>query len=103
MRNNPTVEFYAYTKMVPIFNKLRANGEIPNNFTVIYSEGGIADKLINCTEDRHSRVFPSKDALISAGYDDASKDDTVAFTSSTGKIGLVYHGVKSRAWDTDQK
>jgi hypothetical protein len=102
IQRNPSVTFYAYTKMIPIFNKLRQNGEIPNNFKVIYSEGGIADNLINCQEDRHSRVFPSKDALISAGYDDASKDDTVAFTSLTGKIGLIYHGVKSKAWTTDQ-
>ena len=100
---NPTVKFYAYTKMVPIFKALQAKGEIPSNFTIIYSEGGIVDKLINCTEDRHSRVFPTKEALISAGYDDASKDDTVAFNSLTGKIGLVYHGVKSKSWDTDQK
>ena len=99
---NPSVIFYAYTKMVPVFKKLTSLGEIPNNFKVIYSEGGIADKMINCQEDRHSRVFPSKDALISAGYDDASKDDTVAFSSSTGKIGLIYHGVKSKAWQTDQ-
>lgn len=97
---NPTVIFYAYTKMVPVFNRLKA--EIPNNFKVIYSEGGIGDNLINCQEDRHSRVFPSESALIAAGYDDASKDDTVAFKSLTGKIGLIYHGVKSRAWNTDQ-
>ena len=96
---NPTVIFYAYTKMVPIFNRLKA--EIPSNFKVIYSEGGIGDNLINCTEDRHSRVFTSEESLISAGYDDASKDDTVAFASVTGKIGLIYHGVKSRSWSTN--
>lgn len=102
IQNNPTVKFYAYTKMLPIFKRLQANGEIPNNFTIIYSEGGTADKLVNCQEDRHARVFPSKEALVVAGYDDASKDDTVAFNSSTGKIGLIYHGFKSRAWSTDQ-
>ena len=87
--------------MIPIFNTYRKQGKIPNNFKVIYSEGGLADKLIDCQNDRHSRVFGSKDALISAGYDDASKDDTVAFSSLTGKIGLVYHGVKSKEWTTD--
>lgn len=102
MQLNPTVIFYAYTKMVPVFNKLRAQGEIPSNFKIIYSEGGIADKLINCQEDRHSRVFTDKESLISAGYDDASKNDTVAFLSDSGKIGLVYHGVKSKSWDTEQ-
>lgn len=102
IQNNPSVKFYAYTKMIPVFKRLQKNGEIPSNFTVIYSEGGIADNLINCQEDRHSRVFPSNEALIKAGYDDASKDDTVAFNSLTGKIGLVYHGFSSRAWSTDK-
>lgn len=96
IQNNPTVKFYAYTKMVSLFKKLT----VPNNFTVIFSEGGIVDNLIDCQKDRHSRVFPDKESLISAGYDDASKDDTVAFNSLTGKIGLIYHGVKSKAWET---
>ena len=102
MQLNPSVKFYAYTKMIPTFKALQVQGKIPSNFTIIYSEGGTVDKLIDCTEDRHSRVFPSKEALISAGYDDASKDDTVAFNSLTGKIGLIYHGVKSKTWTTDQ-
>jgi hypothetical protein len=102
IRSNPTVKFYAYTKMVTMFQRLQKTGQIPSNFSVILSEGGLADKLINCQEDRHSRVFPDETSLISAGYDNASKDDTVAFTSLTGKIGLIYHGPKSKSWSTDQ-
>lgn len=48
----------------------------------------------------HSRVFGSLEELEAAGYDDASKDDKVAFLSESGKVGLVYHGVKSKAWST---
>ena len=99
---NPTVKFYAYTKQVIIFKKMQERGQVPDNFTLIFSEGGKADHLINTATDRHSRVFLTESDLISAGYDDASENDTVAFNSLTGKIGLIYHGYKSKEWTTDQ-
>lgn len=99
MNDNPEVLFYAYTKSVPMFNRLRKQGKIPANFVLLYSEGGLADNLIKAS-DRHSRVFGSLEELQAAGYDDASKDDKVAFLSESGKVGLVYHGVKSKAWST---
>lgn len=94
----PGVQFYAYTKMVKLFQAMKKHA--PTNMTMIFSEGGLQDKHIKQT-DRHSRVFPSLDALREAGYDDASKDDKVAFLSGSGKIGLVYHGAKSKEWTTD--
>lgn len=99
MQDNPTVIFYAYTKSLPMFNRLRKQGRIPENFVLVYSEGGLADNLIE-TGDRHSRVFGSKAELEAAGYDDASDDDKVAFLSESGKVGLVYHGAKSKKWST---
>ena len=99
----PTVRFYAYTKMVLMFRQLRFSEDIiGDNFTIIYSEGGKEDNFIRPT-DRHSRVFLTDSALIEAGYDNASKDDTVAFLSDSGKIGLVYHGVSSKQWKTGGK
>jgi len=100
MRNNPTVKFYAYTKMIPMFKALQKSCQIPENFTIIFSEGGVMDGMI-LAGDRHSRVFPDESSLISAGYDNASKNDLVAIEAASGKIGLIYHGVKSRAWATD--
>lgn len=92
----PSVRFYAYTKMLPLFKRYT----LPANFTVIYSEGGKADHLI-CTEtDRHSRVFPDLESLTRAGYADASHDDLVAALGDNKKIGLIYHGAKSKAWNT---
>lgn len=99
MTNNPDVLFYAYTKSVPMFNRLRKQGKVPNNFVLLYSEGGLADNQIK-EGDRHSRVFSSLEELQAAGYDDASNDDKVAFLSESGKVGLVYHGVKSKQWST---
>ena len=88
----PDVEFYAYTKSFPFFEGVT----LPSNFTLIFSEGG---KLEVPSESRHSRVFESKDELDAAGYADASKDDSVALGNNP-KIGLIYHGAKSKKWST---
>jgi hypothetical protein len=96
----PQVQFYAYTKQVALFTAMQARGIISSNFTLIYSEGGKLDNKIDTDSMRHSRVFSSIRELFDAGYDDATSNDTVAFTSLTGKIGLVYHGAKSKQWTT---
>lgn len=88
---NPNVKFYAYTKMVELF---KSQNDIPSNFTLIYSYGGLQDKLIDRSKDRHSMVFSSDIELRSQGYADASNDDLVAALGPNHRIGLVYHGVK---------
>lgn len=87
----PEIVFYAYTKQIA--QSIVLELKRPSNFTLIYSQGGKQDHLIE--QGRHSKVFETSIELDSAGYDDASKDDSVAWTSKTGKIGLVYHGAKS--------
>lgn len=98
----PTIQFYAYTKMVPLFRRPEVSKFLESlpNLTIIFSEGGRADHLIDTRRDRHSRVFSSREELQAAGYVDASTDDTVAWRSTNHRIGLVYHGAKSRAWTT---
>ena len=98
----PNVHFYAYTKQVLLFNKLKKSGVIPDNFKLIYSEGGVFDKLINQRTDRHSRVFLSLAALKAAGYANAHENDLVAALGKSNKIGLVYHGHKSKTWTTSK-
>ncbi len=91
----PDIHFYAYTKMIEqSFGRLR-----PFNLCLIFSEGGLQDGLIQ-DYHRHARIFESKEELKAAGYDDASQDDSVAFLSKTGKIGLIYHGSSRRAFKT---
>lgn len=92
MRDNPTVKFYAYTKMVRLFQGLIAAGSVPENFKLIMSYGGTQDDLIKPT-DCHARVFKDVDELNRAGYTDCSDDDLLVFT--TDKVGLVYHGNKN--------
>lgn len=94
----PNVQFYAYTKSVSL---IKSAGILPSNFTVIFSLGGKEDSKIDPTTDRHSRVFPSLESLLAAGYVDTSHDDTNAI-GENHRIGLVYHGNKgyqNTAWD----
>jgi len=88
----PGIKFYAYTKS-PFVRTLVKSGKVvvPTNFVLIYSMGSVADSRINQVKDRHAKIFDTAEALIAAGYDDASNDDTVAFLSLSGKIGLVIH------------
>lgn len=95
--SQPAVQFYAYTKMVPLFKRLTALGALPANFTLIYSYGGSADALIDPQTDRHSVVFASHAERVAAGYADATENDLIACGPELC-IGLVYHGATKRAW-----
>lgn len=100
-KSNPNVQFYAYTKSVSMVKAAQLTGLIPANLTIIFSLGGKEDHLIDSAIDRHSRVFPSLEALLAAGYVDTSYDDTNAI-GPNHRIGLVYHGNKgyqNTAWD----
>jgi len=83
----PHVQFYAYTKSLPLF----INRTLPSNFTIIFSYGGKYDHLIDDTKHRHSKIFKSKQELIKAKYLDASEIDLVAISPKSHKIGLIYH------------
>lgn len=94
----PETHFYAYTKMVAMF-KAHVCPQVPPNFTVIFSYGGKWDHFINQTQDRHSRVFTTLSDLKKAGYSDAHDDDTKALVANH-RVGLVYHGHKSKEWQS---
>jgi len=95
IRLNPDITFYAYTKMVQMFEDLSKNytDAIPTNLIMIYSYGGAEDSMIQTETHRHSKVFQSETELLDAGYINASHDDTLALTKNN-KVGLVYHGTK---------
>ncbi len=95
IENNPNVEFYAYTKMVQLFEDYIAI--LPKNFKVIYSFGGKQDAQIDINKHYHSKVFDSVEALQAQGYTDATNDDLIAALGTDKKIGLVYHGIKKYA------
>jgi hypothetical protein len=91
---SPTVQFYAYTKSVQWVKDAQAKGQVPTNFTFVFSYGGRQDHLIDRNRDRHSWVFSSLQALKDAGYADTSETDDNAADQNVRCIGLVYHGTK---------
>lgn len=78
----PHVQFYAYTKMIPLFK----NEKLPSNFTVIYSYGGKFDSMIEKNE-RHAKIFKNE---VPKNYIDTSNNDLNAIGKNKN-IGLLSH------------
>jgi len=91
---NPSIQFYAYTKCVSWVKECQGLNMVPDNFTFIFSYGGHEDHLINPEKDRHSKVFSSEDNVPN-NYIDASNNDLLAIGENKN-IALVYHGAKSK-------
>ena len=96
MELNPNIEFYAYTKMIKLFKDTK---KFPKNFKYIYSFGGKQDNLIDVNKDKHCQIFDNKKELLDAGYIDVSNDDNLV-TLLDIRLGIVFHGFKSRKWTT---
>lgn len=86
MESLPNIKFYAYSKSLPLFK----GEKLPANFTLIKSEGGKRDDLIDPSIDRHARIFKTEAELIASGYANASKNDLIAIGDNP-KIGLIAH------------
>jgi hypothetical protein len=85
----PNVRFYSYTKSIPLFLDL----DIPDNYDIIFSEGGTRDDLIDYNTHRHARIFDDYKTMNQAGYVDAMKSDLMAtkWFNDSNKVGLVMH------------
>ena len=85
----PHVRFYSYTKSVPLF----LDRVWPDNFDIIFSEGGTKDHLIDRTKHRHCRIFDSYEAMAQADYVNAMDSDVMAtkWFNQSSKVGLVFH------------
>jgi hypothetical protein len=88
----PNVQFYAYSKQVSFIKEKQKQGDIPSNFSVIFSFGGKEDHLIDTHNDRHAKVFHNRASLRQAGYSDGTNTDRLAANPSYKKIGLIVHG-----------
>ena len=86
MARHPSILFYAYTKSFPMFKDIT----IPSNFRLTYSFGGKFDSQI---DGPNSRIFPTLDERVAAGYVDGNESDMPAILGEHD-IGLVYHGNK---------
>jgi hypothetical protein len=99
----PDVRFYAYTKMVQLWETIQDENFRPKNLRLIYSYGGTEDSHIDTNRHFHSKVFQNETDLLAASYVDATQDDMVAALGVSKRIGLVYHGVKNYANTTWSK
>jgi len=95
-RKHPTVQFYAFSKMVRMVHEMSAS--FPPNLTIVLSYGGLEDLLIE-DSDRQAIVVP-KDFELPSGWVDGSKDDWHASQPTVKRIALRYHGPKSKEFQT---
>ena len=86
---NPLILFYAYTKEVEMLKQT----ELPVNFRIIYSKGGLQDEMIDDEVDRHADVFPDLVTLEVAGYTDQEASDLLAVLLETNKVGIVANNI----------
>ena len=86
---NPSVKFYSYTNMVDMIK----NTKLPDNYDIIFSDSGKQKHMIDQSADRHTKIFKSKEDLLSKGYVDAS--DTALYATKwftkTNRVGLIFH------------
>ena len=90
----PKILFYAYTKEVSMVKAYLLRGEVPDNFRIIFSKGGLQDELIDDSTDRHADVFPTLESLIEANYESQDESDLLAVLLKTNKIGIVANNIR---------
>lgn len=88
---NPHLLFYCYTKEVSLFKRYYA--EFPANFHYLFSTGGLEDALIT-DNDRHAEVFPSPEAMRTAGYNSQDANDLLAIMLPSTRIGITANNIK---------
>lgn len=86
---NPDIMFYAYTKSLPYFDKYHGTRLLPDNFSVIFSEGGKFDHLINA---RGLRKVSLVDSYSSNALTSDSDDSMIVFSNEN--IELIKRAVR---------
>lgn len=89
-KNNPGITFYAYTKMLPLW--IKRLGEIPANFKLVASVGGMFDNLITKHNLRNVKVVTSEKQAADLGLT-IDHDDTTAWQTNDN-FALLIHGTQ---------
>lgn len=87
---NPHLLFYCYTKEVSLFKYFYPG--FPPNFRYLFSTGGLEDHLIG-DNDRHAEVFPSPEAMRTAGYRSQDANDLLAIMLPSNRIGITANNI----------
>lgn len=92
---NPTRLFYAYTKSLNYWVKLRDH--LPANFVLTASRGGRLDHMINLYNLRESKVVFSEAEADALGYEIDHTDEHAAIPSIRDEsFALLIHGVQPK-------
>jgi hypothetical protein len=86
---NPNRVFYAYTKSLPLWIKLR--GTMPRNFVLTASYGGKWDNLIAPNKLRSAKVVMHPDEAEFLGLE-IDHDDSLARNPDAPSFALLLHG-----------
>lgn len=100
MRDNPKIIFYGYTKSVSMV----LAEDIPDNFRLVFSEGGQEDHLIPADAAR-SRIFAPDEyesKLAGVWVDGSGEDGDALVIRGEQFIGLKWHGRKANVKFTER-
>lgn len=104
-RATPNVMHYAYTKAVSMVKEKQASGEVPKNFLIIFSVGGLEDSLIT-GDDKASMVVPKelfKDIPKRKSDEDTTEKDTMKSVYSARNLQELKERISNRyAIDIDR-
>ena len=92
----PDMRFYAYTKMLPFWDKRR--DVLPANFALTASRGGRWDHLISSEGFRESVVVYSEQQADDLGLE-IDHDDHHAYSLTGGSFALLIHGTQPKGSD----
>ncbi len=102
-RRNPSILFYAYTKSTPFWVSVK---NIPDNFVLTASKGGMRDDLIGKHGLRQAVVVHSEAEAASLGLEIDHDDSHAANPATKHKsFALLIHGIqpKGSEWGTAVK
>ena len=88
-KDKPEVLFYAYTKAIPFW--VARLDEIPENFILNASRGGLRDDLIQKHNLKEAIVVYSEEQAEKLGLE-IDHDDSHAYTKGKGSFALLVHG-----------
>jgi hypothetical protein len=97
-KNNPDKLFYAYTKAIPFW--IARINEIPENFKLNASKGGLRDNLIKEHNLKEAIVVYSEEQAEELGLE-IDHDDTHAYKQEKS-FALLIHGVQPKGSEASE-
>lgn len=98
-KERPDILFYAYTKSLPFW--VARKEEIPENFVLTASYGGVYDDMIEQHGLRHAVVVFHPDEAEARGLE-IDHDDHMAYSKGNDSFALLIHGTQPKDSEASQ-